>query len=223
MNRGDHLVTPRVGYTHHGLYVGNDLVIHYAGLSDGFNKKSIGLTSLESFCNGKGYTIASHPFRRYNGEESVERAYSKLGEDSYNIIFNNCEHFVSWCINGIHSSAQVNSNLATTTAAASLLINQYNKKMLGDVILEESAKLLAKKAASEAVQNAVAANLAKSATSSAIGLATASTVTGTTTAGVVSAIAAGSAASVASTVLLPATVAVGVGYAAKKLIDWIWD
>ncbi|HGY1053508.1 TPA: lecithin retinol acyltransferase family protein [Aeromonas salmonicida subsp. pectinolytica] len=28
---GDHLVTARLGYTHHGLYVGGDLVIHYQG------------------------------------------------------------------------------------------------------------------------------------------------------------------------------------------------
>jgi hypothetical protein len=222
MNRGDHLVTPRNGYTHHGLYVGSDLVIHYAGLSDGFNKESIELTSLDSFCNGCGYIIKSHPFRIFDGEKSVERAYSKLGEDSYNIIFNNCEHFVTWCIYGIHSSSQVNTALSVAVVTTNLLLSQYGKKLAGDVVLEESTKLLAQKASAETVRYAMTSNLTKSAASSAIGLATASTVTGTTTAGVVSAIAVGSAASVASTVLLPATVAIGVGYAAKKLFDKIW-
>src|SRR5690349_5421032 len=28
-----HLVTPRRGYTHHGLYVGQGRIIHYAGLA----------------------------------------------------------------------------------------------------------------------------------------------------------------------------------------------
>ncbi|MGU5583238.1 lecithin retinol acyltransferase family protein [Aeromonas hydrophila] len=32
---GDHLVTARLGYTHHGLYVGGDLVIHYQGPNHG--------------------------------------------------------------------------------------------------------------------------------------------------------------------------------------------
>lgn len=223
MNKGDHLVTPRLGYTHHGLYVGNDLVIHYAGLSDGFNKESIDLTSLDTFCDGNGYTVSPHPFRIFSEEESVKRAYSKLGEDSYNIIFNNCEHFVNWCINGVHSSSQVNAGVTATAATADLLLNQYGTKLVGDAVLQKSTNLLAQQAGTELVKYAAASNLTKTAASSAIGLATAGTVTGTTTAGVVSAIAAGSAASVASTVLLPVTVAVGVGYAAKKLIDWIWD
>ena len=29
MQAGDHLVTFRMGYTHHGLYLGNKEVIHY--------------------------------------------------------------------------------------------------------------------------------------------------------------------------------------------------
>jgi hypothetical protein len=30
---GTHLVTSRRGYTHHGIYVGRGMVVHYAGLS----------------------------------------------------------------------------------------------------------------------------------------------------------------------------------------------
>ena len=30
MQAGDHLISPRPGFTHHGLYVGNNEVIHYA-------------------------------------------------------------------------------------------------------------------------------------------------------------------------------------------------
>ena len=35
MQTGDHLISPRPGFTHHGLYVGNNEVIHYAGYSSG--------------------------------------------------------------------------------------------------------------------------------------------------------------------------------------------
>jgi len=45
--------------------------------------------------------------RKFDRAESVERAYSRLGEDDYHILFNNCEHFVSWCISGVHSSEQI--------------------------------------------------------------------------------------------------------------------
>jgi len=29
MQAGDHLISPRPGFTHHGLYVGNNEVIHW--------------------------------------------------------------------------------------------------------------------------------------------------------------------------------------------------
>ena len=48
----------------------------------------------------------------YSPEETVERAESQLGkgeegEDKYNIIFNNCEHFAVWCKTGVRESSQV--------------------------------------------------------------------------------------------------------------------
>ena len=33
--RGKHLITQRLGYTHHGIYAGNNSVIHYSGLAEG--------------------------------------------------------------------------------------------------------------------------------------------------------------------------------------------
>jgi hypothetical protein len=37
----------------------------------------------------------------------VERAQSRLGEQKYNLLFNNCEHFASWCKTGISYSKQI--------------------------------------------------------------------------------------------------------------------
>jgi len=105
---GDHLVTPRRGFTHHGIYIGNQQVIHYAGFINGLsNKGPVSVTSLERFDNGFGYWVENHLDRPYDAMDSVVRAYSRLGEDSYHILFNNCEHFVSWCIEGLHSSSQI--------------------------------------------------------------------------------------------------------------------
>ncbi|KAH7709901.1 Group XVI phospholipase A2, partial [Aphelenchoides avenae] len=38
--------------------------------------------------------------------EILHRARSRLGEASYSLFENNCEHFASWCRNGIHFSHQ---------------------------------------------------------------------------------------------------------------------
>ncbi|WP_206171903.1 lecithin retinol acyltransferase family protein [Thiorhodococcus mannitoliphagus] len=32
---GAHLISPRGGYTHHGIYVGDGHVVHYSGLAAG--------------------------------------------------------------------------------------------------------------------------------------------------------------------------------------------
>jgi hypothetical protein len=37
----------------------------------------------------------------------VERARSRLGEDRYRFLSNNCEHFCEWCIAGSSRSTQI--------------------------------------------------------------------------------------------------------------------
>ena len=79
---GDHLVSSRTGYTHHGIYVGNGLVIHYSGFADGINTGPVEETTLELFKACKGYSIKEHPNRKYSGEESglyeISRGYHKM-------------------------------------------------------------------------------------------------------------------------------------------------
>ena len=42
------------------------------------------------------------------GPEAVmRRARSRLGEGGFDFVFNNCEHFATWCKTGLSSSAQV--------------------------------------------------------------------------------------------------------------------
>ncbi len=50
-------------------------------------------------------------YRLYSPTETVKRAYSRLGETSYDLIANNCEHFAIWCKTGISESYQVNAVL----------------------------------------------------------------------------------------------------------------
>jgi Lecithin retinol acyltransferase len=37
----------------------------------------------------------------------VRRARSRIGEDDYRLLTNNCEHFCNWCLCGVSRSAQV--------------------------------------------------------------------------------------------------------------------
>ena len=50
-------------------------------------------------------------YHLYSGEETVERARSRLGEGGYNLALNNCEHFAVWCKTGVKDSSQVNNIL----------------------------------------------------------------------------------------------------------------
>lgn len=198
MERGDHLVSPRTGYSHHGLYLGRNQVIHYTGFSEGRHKGEIAITSLDEFCQGEGFTIQTYPFRLYNHEESAQRALSRLGEDWYDILLNNCEHFVTWCIQGLNSSPQVNNTLIMAVAARALLTNS------------------AVRTTTQHLATTVARNTAgaMSGIAAATGLATS---TGVTTA--VAGLAATSAAPLAAVL----ATGVAVGYGIKKLADWMMD
>lgn len=51
----------------------------------------------------------SRAYHLYTPEETVSRAYSRLHEERYHLLFNNCEHFALWCKTGVSTSHQVNA------------------------------------------------------------------------------------------------------------------
>ncbi|SDO66618.1 Lecithin retinol acyltransferase [Ralstonia sp. 25mfcol4.1] len=108
---GAHLVTERNGYAHHGIYVGQGLVIHYAGFCHTLHAGPVEETTLEQFADGHGVTVKSEPCARYLGAEAVSRARSRLGESRYHLLTNNCEHFCTWCLLGQARSEQVETCL----------------------------------------------------------------------------------------------------------------
>jgi lecithin:retinol acyltransferase len=104
---GAHLTTQRSGYVHHGLYIGNGRVIHYAGLKAMWRRGPIEEVSLDEFGAGRGWQVNQRAAPAFLGHDAVERARTRLGEDRYRIWSNNCEHFVEWCLSGTARSAQV--------------------------------------------------------------------------------------------------------------------
>jgi len=108
---GAHLVTPRLGYNHHGVYVGRGRVVHYSGLSGFWQCGPVEEVSLSVFVNGHPVWILDHVESQYSPEEIVRRARSRLGENDYRLLTNNCEHFCNWCVSGISRSTQVERRL----------------------------------------------------------------------------------------------------------------
>ncbi|WP_420996724.1 lecithin retinol acyltransferase family protein [Cupriavidus sp. 30B13] len=108
---GAHLVTERRGYAHHGIYVGAGKVVHYAGFAGSLHRGPVEEVSVASFAAGHAVSVKANPCARYVGLEAVARARSRLGEDNYRLLTNNCEHFCSWCLLGEARSEQVEACL----------------------------------------------------------------------------------------------------------------
>src|SRR5712691_2860705 len=104
---GTHLVTSRRGYTHHGIYVGRGMVVHYAGLSRLLRSGPVEEVAMRRFAMGRPVGIVRDRESMYSPHEVVLRARSRLGENRYHVLRNNCEHFCNWCISGRSSSIQV--------------------------------------------------------------------------------------------------------------------
>ena len=118
---GDHIYVHRGLYWHHGIYVGNNLSIHFDGEPGGnLGDARIKEVSLEQFAKGGIPKRLEHKNARYSNTETVKRARLRLGEDGYSLIKNNCEHFAYWCRTGRHHSPQVNNYIR----AASILTHK---------------------------------------------------------------------------------------------------
>jgi hypothetical protein len=104
---GAHLVTPRLAFAHHGIYVGDGNVVHYGALAHQLRRARVEQISLALFARGHPVFVRPHTAPRFAFAEVIRRARSRLGEDSYGLLRNNCEHFCEWCVQGIPRSYQV--------------------------------------------------------------------------------------------------------------------
>lgn len=111
MERGDMIRVSIVrradsGPEHFGIYDGYGGVYHFRG-TDGYNGRVV-YTSLYEFEDGGKARRCSYYDKRYDEDEIIRRAQSKVGSSfgGYNLITNNCEHFAIWCISGDKYSRQ---------------------------------------------------------------------------------------------------------------------
>ena len=108
---GAHLITPFLGYTHHGVYVGDGKVVHYGALMYDIIRKPVEEVSMEAFAQGRRIYHVLHAESAFCAEDVISRARTRLGEKRYRLLTNNCEHFVEWCLHDVHRSFEVETAL----------------------------------------------------------------------------------------------------------------
>jgi Lecithin retinol acyltransferase len=112
------LVCPQAGFPkHYAVYLGtkNGLPEFIANITDGI--QILSMQKLTEFI--QRYQITN--IERFNGNyqqrnNAVKRASTRIGEKAYNLVFNNCEHFKNWVLNGEDISKQV-ATIGTSIAA----------------------------------------------------------------------------------------------------------
>ena len=214
MQIGDHLVTPRTGYTHHGLYLGNREVIHYEGSSLGDLSGWITQVSLDEFCQGNDCTVREYPIRIYGRKESVQRAYKRLGEAQYDVLLNNCEQLVTWCIMGFAYSEQINELVALGIVGKSAMKSLGHQTESVAVVGYLATQSVNDETVRHVVQAVLPAGSSLVANTAGAGVALSS---GTVL------VSSGLAITSVTPLLMPIAAGVVVGYGIKRVIDWIWD
>ena len=104
---------------HHGIDLGDGTVAHY------LEGREILRSPQEEFSRGQPITAVPYePTDCSPAGVTLRRAMGRLGEQRYNLLFNNCEHFAHWCKTGRHRSSQVEDWLHTGSLGA-LALGQF--------------------------------------------------------------------------------------------------
>ena len=121
----------RWGYNHWAVYVGNGEIVHYAPTRACGTKAEIICEYLDDYIRRKSSKLSYGKKELgvldgllhdeiYNGKEVARRALSKVGEEGYDLVFKNCEHFAKWCKYDTPISEQVEDKVKRGTIVAGL-------------------------------------------------------------------------------------------------------
>jgi hypothetical protein len=118
MAAADHITVPRRHglFLHHGIDLGDGTIAHY------LEGREILRSPLASFAGELPVAVVNHDDASPAGV-TLRRAMGRIGEQRYNLLFNNCEHFATWCKTGRHRSRQVEDWLRTGALGA-LVVGQ---------------------------------------------------------------------------------------------------
>lgn len=113
---GDHIRVRRMNiYSHHGIYVSDNEVIHFTGKDDDsvldWSECEVIVTDLKQFLRGGILEVKVYNNDEYNDlypiYSIISYARACVGDKGYNLVFNNCEHFANVCTLGRFRSKQV--------------------------------------------------------------------------------------------------------------------
>jgi Lecithin retinol acyltransferase len=104
---GTQLIVCRLEYYRRGIYVGNGRVVHHTGRIR-YPHGLIEEVSLADFVAGRPVRLGDTPCQS-SACGVVRRARCRLGEQRYDLLQNNCEHFCTWCQTGRPRSPQVDA------------------------------------------------------------------------------------------------------------------
>ena len=146
--KGDHIFILRAGYTHHGIDMGDGTVVHWA-LPEASEKSlldkhqaSILRTPLKDFQRDSKLKIKKYR-NSLPADEAVKRALERLGENGYHLVFNNCEHFASWCKTGIPESLQAEFwEMKIASIPVQWLLNRAFKQWLKQGVIKKAVPWL---------------------------------------------------------------------------------
>ena len=143
MAAADHLEVPRQHglFNHHGIDLGDGTIAHY------LEGREILRSPLEEFSQGQPLRVISHAEASPVGV-TLRRAMGRLGEQDYNLLFNNCEHFATWCKTGRHRSEQVDSFLDRARNWSGLMPSALIKGLellVQRGLLDDDARTMAKR------------------------------------------------------------------------------
>ncbi len=103
---GDHIYVVRIGFSHHGVDIGDGFAIHWNSPDGSKRSSRVRRTTIEEFADGGIVCVRPYGMRD-SADDAVARAESMLGRAGYDLVFDNCEHFASWCVTGVLSGEQV--------------------------------------------------------------------------------------------------------------------
>ena len=143
---------------HFAIYAGKDQIIHYQKRG-GAKKRVIEETIQDYWENERkdeGFSLFRSKYRTFperhslgivdqkivkhtfSGPETVQRARSMLHQKEYNLVFNNCEHFVNWCKYGLKASDLVEKAVMKAsvpiTAGAGAAAGALSGAAIGSVV-----------------------------------------------------------------------------------------
>ena len=75
---GAHLITPWMGFAHHGIYVGAGKVVHYGALVYDIIRRPIEEVALAKFAQGRPVFVVQHSAATFCGQAVICRARSRL-------------------------------------------------------------------------------------------------------------------------------------------------